>query len=449
VIRGKENADAKSRDTGTPGSTLHEGGFDNMDRLNLFNPFEHKAAEHEDRTTWALMVALRYDIDLQRCFRELVLGQLPAGRIPDSWQWQPAAVFTQTTQIPTAASTIVSVVISDEALDREVPVRWCSRDAVYDGVVHFPDGLVLIIENKPSRTNVRKLQLSPSRKSFSAAEGTVDLYEKAVSISWPQVLEILLQYSEAPSTPYAGRRIAGDLLDFMAKEKPKLTPYRTFRLCGGRAEALKKRVQMLVEELGQMKGLDAFFRLDYAYVSLPGRTAEEAHFCVADTTTGALGIKQALYPADTVGQADAFFPSVDRERFLALEEHGWQVKSHLHFAFMGTQLLWPTTRLKTREYFDCFAARPKRYGRRDIGPDRKLPELRDWVEDGLISADDVEKIGELFLRTKRNHINVIPGFSVVRWWKIEELADLEEKGILLDRLVDTFNVALGAWGEKI
>lgn len=46
-------------------------------------------------------------------------------------------------------------------------------------------------------------------------------------------------------------------------------------------------------------------------------------------------------------------------------------------------------------------------------------------------------------------LNVIPGFKVVRLWKLADLVRLEEEDVLLDRLVDAFNEALGTWGEKV
>ena len=43
-----------------------------MDRINLFNPFDSRFRHHEDRMTWAFLVALKYDLSLQNFFRELV-----------------------------------------------------------------------------------------------------------------------------------------------------------------------------------------------------------------------------------------------------------------------------------------------------------------------------------------------------------------------------------------
>lgn len=417
-----------------------------MDRLNLFNPFEHKSVEHEDRLTWAFLVALRYDPLLQRYLREQVMSKLPVERVEGLWQWEPAMVETQVSRIPSGASFVVSVVIADELLEEAVPVDWVDREARYDGVIHYPDGLVLIIENKPKKGDVWSTQLSPSITSWGEEIESVELYDKAVSLAWPVILEGLLGYAESPSATEAGRQMVGDFIDFVVAKKPNLSPYRTFRLCDG-AEALKKRIQSLVEELAAATGLEAVNRAGHSYLVRPRKIAQEAHLAVNERGDGTLGITQSLWPADTVGQARRFYEEVDVERFFALEGCGWRVKPHLHFAFMGTQLVWPNTRLSLREYFEYFHSEREKYGMRSIDADRKLPEMDGWVHGGLMAPEDVKEVLKKFLETRRNHINVIPGFGVLRTWSLDELIALEEGGDLVGRLVKAYDEVLATWGE--
>ena len=133
-----------------------------MDHANLFNPFSSLPPEHENRLTWAFLLALKYDPLLQNFFRELVESKLPLKARDLSNFWHPARVATQTKWIDPSTIHLVSVLLTDDTI-QDVQVEWSDRDAVYDGVIEFPGGLTFIVENKPSSGNVWANQLSPSR----------------------------------------------------------------------------------------------------------------------------------------------------------------------------------------------------------------------------------------------------------------------------------------------
>jgi len=74
-----------------------------MRRLNIFNPFERKQEAHEDRLTWAFLVALHYEPQLQRLFRDLVLAKAVGFSLAPHSFVQPATVRTQAGRIEVAA----------------------------------------------------------------------------------------------------------------------------------------------------------------------------------------------------------------------------------------------------------------------------------------------------------------------------------------------------------
>ena len=187
-----------------------------MERVNLFNPFKRRPPEHEDSLTWSFLVALRLEPALQRLLRDLVLAKLPPDRFRGRHPWDPALVQTQTDRIGSDAEFIVSVLVSDEPLGQTVPVAWVDREARYDGVVQFSDGLVLVIENKPAREDVWEGQLSLSRDSLIGEWKDVELHEVAVSLTWPEILEEMLLFA-ASGTSHTSSR-AG--LFSMTKTRP-------------------------------------------------------------------------------------------------------------------------------------------------------------------------------------------------------------------------------------
>lgn len=420
-----------------------------MDRLDLFNPFRHKPTEHEDRLTWAFLVALKYEPLLQRFLRAAVLDTVPAGTFVGEWEWKPAEVRTQIDRLESGASFVVSVVLSNERLKTRVPVKWVDRRPRYDGTVHYADGLVLVIENKPLRENVSTSQLSLSRESAGDEAELPDLHDEAVSITWPQILEALLEYDQSPVASYTGRLMAQDLLALVEETRPELNPYRTFDLCGNVEAAVRKRVSLLVRELGQRTGLEVGERRGEPFLRRPKAIAQEAHFLVQSGSAGVVAVRQALWPADTITQARRFFDTVDREALFRLEDTGWAVVPNLHFSFMGTHLVWATTTMPVSQYFELFASGEVRYGQWSTGDPHLREALSDWMEGGLLAEDDREQLIRHFLGTRRDHVNVIPGFGVSIAWTIEELARLEQAEGLSSRLIESFGTALATWGESM
>ena len=209
-----------------------------MARANLLKPFSSLPLQHENRLTWAFLVALRYDPLLQTFLRELVESRLPLEVREHGSFWEPARVSTQTEWIDSATSRLVSILLTDEAGQdvQDVPVEWSDREAVYDGVIEYPNGLTLIVENKPSHGNVWAEQLSPSRRSFSGDVDDVVLHGSAICLEWSEVLEGVLKYADSGIASFSNREIVVDLLSFVEEHHPDLTPYRTFRLCGDRLQ---------------------------------------------------------------------------------------------------------------------------------------------------------------------------------------------------------------------
>lgn len=418
-----------------------------MFRANLFNPFRSKPAQHEDHLTWAFLVALRYEPELQRYLRSTVLSELPHDRFVSSWRWEVADVQTQTTRIEAGASMVVSVALSDEPLHFPVPVKWVERSARYDGVIHFSDGLVIVLENKPSRDDVWEGQLSLSRDSAVDGWEGVDLYEQAVSLSWPDILEHLLEFQSSPFASFAGRQLVTDLLELVEETRGNLNPYRTFRLCGVVKEALRKRTAQLLHELAVAAGLETGTRKGMPFLRRPGCIAQEAQVLVGGSDEHPV-LRQFLWPADTVSQARKFFSEVDENAFWDLSDRGWTIVPNLHFSFMSTQLVTATTTLPPKAYMALFRGGEEAYQQLNADEANLEPIMNRWLERQLITPSDFDEIIEQFVRTRRGHINVIPGFKLSYSWSVEDLCVLEEEGALLRRFREEYDAAVRTWGER-
>ena len=410
-----------------------------MPEANLFNPFGSQP-QHENRLTWAFLVALKYDPLLQDFLRELVESRLPPNPRESRNAWESARVSTQTSGIDSRTNRLVSVLLTDEA-SHDVAVSWSGRDAVYDGVIEYPTGLTLIIENKLDHGDVWEGQLSPSRNSFSGNIDDVVLHDSAVCLEWSEVLEGVLKYADSSIASFGSREIARDLLSLVEELHPKLTPYRSFKLCGNRREALRRRMIRLLDSLAHCIGLES--RDDW-YLFRPGKIAERVGIGIPDVEPVTLRV--CLWPASTRGQADKFFESVSREDFLSLNEQGWNVAPNLNFSYNGTKLIWATTAWEASRYLDYFSSGERLYGRKHWC--ELLPLIEEWEAEGLVSLRDRQQIENVRDRTNREYLDINPEFSVSRKWELDTVIELEERETLETDIIERLATPLATWRER-
>ena len=438
-----------------------------MNRLNLFNPFKRPPDQHENRLTWGFLVALKYDPLLQNFLREMVESKLPLEyrEYSNIWEpvpvWEPAHISTQVSKIDSDPATnpivyLVSVLLTDESVQEQIGVEWSDRVALYDGVIKYPNGLTLIVENKPSHGNVRKEQLSPSRDSFSGDIDDVPLHKSAVCLEWSEILEGVLRYANSNVATFGSSEIAQDFLSLVEELHPNLTPYRTLELCGDRPEALNRWVICLLDTLASESNLEC----------RGGRGSDVPYLFRGESKIAQrvmMAVKKekllvTLAPANTAAQADAFFSNVDRDAFLSLEESSnWKIKRDLRFSYMGVPLDWLKTNWDTCKYFDRFfhssLKRAKKllslseYGRKNR--DESLDLAKRWKDEGLIQSEGRESIENHFKNTKYKFLDFAPGFTVTRQWDLDEVIKLERQGKLVEHIIDELAIPLATWGEEL
>ena len=406
-----------------------------MALVDLFNPFS--SPQYENRLTWAFLTVLNYDPLLQNFLRELVISKLSAGKERKHFDiWIPARISTQTKWIDSDTNRLVSVLLTDETVEN-IPVKWSDRDPIYDGVIEYPDGLTLIIENKLSQYDAWQGQLCPSRSSFTGEHSEIVLHGSAICLEWPEILEKMLKYADSGVAPFSSRKICMDFLTFVEDIHPKLTPYRTFKLCGKRPESLDRRTRLLVDELGNLSALEC---RDGWYLFRPNKIAERVGIWAGAAST----LVVELWPANTVKQARRFYDMVDRTAFLDLDE--WKVEPDLHFSFIQKTQIKEENTLPIDRYFKYFE-NDQQYGQMD--KETLIPLAEQWKEMGIITGVTIQKLQEQFNIKNRTTLNVIPGFSVSRTWKLDTVIELEEQGKLEKHIIQSLDTALDTWGETL
>ena len=78
-----------------------------------------------------------------------------------------------------------------------------------------------------------------------------------------------------------------------------------------------------------------------------------------------------------------------------------------------------------------------------------VPLAQQWEKEGLISGKDRGDIEYQFNSTRRDTLNVIPGFCVYRAWDLSTVIKLEETGNLEGEIIDALATPLDIWGETL
>lgn len=155
-----------------------------------------------------------------------------------------------------------------------------------------------------------------------------------------------------------------------------------------------------------------------------------------------------IYPGNTLGQAREFFERTRKQEFFGLERKGWEVRPYLWFCYIGTGVcLAKGNKLSPAEYFDYWASEEIRQVRRkDNGFEDLSRRLR---AQRLIDARDQRNIRKGFIETKRDFMNVCPGFELVFAWPRAEANRLDRDQQFAAAVRTRANEALGTWGQSL
>jgi hypothetical protein len=180
------------------------------------------------------------------------------------------------------------------------------------------------------------------------------------------------------------------------------------------------------------------------YIKLPpGGAALWVYLALWDDDS--IGVR--IYPGNTVSQARKFFERARKQEFFGLESKGWKIQPYLCFCYMAWGRPADGNKLSLEQYFDYWASEEIRQVRReDNGFEDFSQRLR---AHGLIDARDQRYIKQDFIKTKRDFVNVCPGFELVFAWPRAEANRLDRDQRFVEAVRARANEALGTWGQTI
>jgi hypothetical protein len=183
---------------------------------------------------------------------------------------------------------------------------------------------------------------------------------------------------------------------------------------------------------------------DYYIELSPGGGAWWVYLALWDDDS----IAVRIYPGATVRQARKFFERASKQEFFGLESKGWEIHPDLGFCFISWgRSAYAKKKPNREQYFDYWASEEIRQIRRE---DNGFEDLSQRLRaHRLIDARGQNIIKKNFIKTKRDFMNVCPGFDLIFAWRRAEANRLDRDRRLVEAVRDRANEALRTWGQTL
>lgn len=417
-----------------------------MDRLNYFTPYISKGSYHEDQLTRAFLVILRYVPLAQASFfdliREVQLENKSEQIIPplSDLGSQITTIETQVQTIKQHKGRLVSIIMTNENWVASGFVEASQRGARYDGVIYYAPEWVLVIENKPNFCNIWEEQLNPN-----ISEGSeIRIDPKPVCLNWRKVIERFSSLIERQLVQGAEALLINDFLYFVDQKFSYLNPYTSFGICKDNRYLLERRCISVMEKIAPSKV--KYHRGWTSFIEIEG-TARMIALYPEVLENGEWKVFLSMAPGDTVTQAKEFFYRLQKEEFFALQGKGWKISPNLHFSFMATNLVWAATKESVEEYINYWRAKKKPISQ--VQRNNFITLFQELKNECLISEEDVSKLEENFINSKRQTLNLCPGLKLEFSWSKSKAIELDSKGHFEEEVKLRIHEAIGTWGQQL
>lgn len=413
-----------------------------MDHLNYFAPYISKTSYHEDQLTRAFLVVLRYVPLAQASFidsiREVQFENKSEQIIPplSDLGSQLTTIESQVQSINQDNGRLVSIVLTNENWMPSGFVKASERGARYDGVIYYAFGWILVIENKPNSWNISEKQLNPNIPKGS--EITID--PKSICLNWREVIEQLSSLLERGLIHGAEALLVLDFIDFIDKNFSYLNPYTSFRICKDNKYLLKRRCISVMEKIapGKVKyhrGWKGFIEIEG-----PVRTID---LYPEVFENGEWRIVLAMYPGATMTQAREFLNKLRKKEFLGLQEKGWKIAPDLHLSFRAANIATRTK--KSLEEYILYWQTEKRLISQ-VQRNNFITLFQKLKDENLISEEDIPKLEEQFINSKRQTLNICPGLALYYSWSKPKAIELDSQDRFEEEVRFRIQEAIVTWG---
>lgn len=425
--------------------------------LNYFSMPHAEAPDRENRLTVGLLTLLRIVPGALEEFAAYVRElQLEAGYTgkhvlpsPSSME-EPVEVETQTGTLDLDKEYGISTAITDRDLDVSGAAGRRDGGAIYDGVITFPNHL-LVIENKPYG-NLPLSQLDLAFPDEVEEEGApIELGEK-LNLVWTDLFDRLLRLQDRRLLDPSGDRLVDDFYAYVEEYFPALTPYDTLDRADPIPSRITRRCGMMLERAYEgeldVEPQDLSANLDISPDPIVRRIGLDPLKGDGQTVNR---ISLSLHPGDTMGQAKKLYSreGVDFKGLVRLaDETGWKVRPNFHLNFAKKHFGYTHDHPPLADYLEFWRNHRDRFAH-EIKGKKKIRETVRWLVDTEQMDDHaVDGYEGEIEETDRSKVRLCPGISVFYRWPFSTASELDRTGAFVDDLRSRVKRVLDLLGQE-
>jgi hypothetical protein len=426
--------------------------------LNYFSMPRAEAPGRENRLTVGLLTLLRIVPGALDEFTAYVRKlQLDAGYTgnhvlpsPSSLE-RPVEIRTQTSKLDLDKEYGISTAITDRDLSVSGTAGSRDRGAIYDGVITFPNHL-LVVENKPYG-NVDPTQLDLAFPDEVEAEGApIELGEKLVLV-WTVLFDRLLRLQDRRLLDPSGDRLVDDFYAYVEEHFPALTPYDTLDRAEPIPSRITRRCGMVLESAYEgeldIKPQDLSADLDISPDPIVRRVGLDP---VSGDGKAVSRISLSLHPGDTMGQAKKLFSrnTVDFDGLVHLSgEPRWKVQPNFHLNFASIHFGYTHEHPPLVDYLEFWSNHKDRFSHEIKGKSEIKETVRWLIDTGQMDEHAVDGYHKEIENTDRSKVRLCPGISVFYRWPFGEASRLDDEGEFVDEVRTKVRRILDLVGQEI
>ena len=382
------------------------------DPLNSFEPYEQLPAYHENQLTRAFLVVLRHSPLAHQAWLRLVASERALHSLDrPTFRTQQGRIFASGSRATEERIPGISVIQSADAPVISGDVIDSDRRAVYDGVIAYGDDLVIVVENKLDGP-VSDLQA----REINRHDANIEFDPRPRPVAWRSVLDAFadLVDDRRALTGGAEKAVIEDFLELCQRHFPALLPFTTLRRCAGDPQRIRRRLGAIVATLAP-DPQDAVGH----QLNLPDRSCVERVYLEIEASEADRSVMIWAFPADTLGQARAFWPHDDKvEALRALSQREWDISPNMHFTYRGTGLLTTHGPIEIDDYMGYWQHHIDETGA--LRPERWDEYWASLADDGIVDPADRPTFEAKFTNTNRHNAVPVPGLVVGKGWTLPE-----------------------------
>lgn len=428
-----------------------------MDHINYFLPYKSISPHHEDQLTRAFLVTLRFSPAALFMFYDLVRSRVLAAakenhksvEIPSLSEIDLSGINfkTQKNSLEIVTSEkLISVALIDEHFSMPKLVSRSKRKARYDGIVTFGNDVSFFIETKKRVGDVWPEQLSPGKEGLNE---DIELIPVAADIEWKEIINRLNGILEIESLSGPESMIINDFLKFIWNDYPDLNPYDNLSLCRDNWRLINDRINMILNDIVK-DGIDVEYRRGWRVNAIHTQFDEISLIGIEILVDKNNSLRIALNYGDTLGQSRKFYSlGIGFEKIKELIKKGWIYKPNFHLSYWRNHLIWfETLKDKGEIYYNYWLENIEET--RQSKKSELSDKLQSYSDLGLIrlNSEILQAVDDQILSTKRDRINVCPGFGLYFTYELTKASEMDKAGIFAAELISRIREGIGILGKK-